>query len=405
MKLIKRKDYLEEITDVINTPDIKIVTGVRRSGKSKLLEEIIKYIKLEDKNANIIHINFNLTKYEDLQDYHKLEDTIESKFHNNVNNYIFIDEVQMCKDFEKAINSLHAKEKFDIYISGSNAFLQSSDLATLFVGRAYEIHVFPFSFNEYSTYFPNENNYQNLTNYMTDGGMSGSYLYKNKSRRMKYLNEEVLNALIIRDIVNKYRIRNEQLLNLLVDYLMDNIGNLTSLRKIQNTLASNGIKADHKTIGKYIDYLCKAFAFYKVRRYDIRGKKYLNKEEKYYLSDHSFKYARLGTRNLDYGRILENIIAVELLRRNYEVYVGKLYKTEVDFVAIKQNQKLYIQVSNDISDEKTLNRELKPLLNIKDGYKKILIARIYQPKYEIDGIEIIDPSEWLLNLGSKKTLQ
>lgn len=405
MKLIKRKDYLEEITDVINTPDIKIVTGVRRSGKSKLLEEIIKYIKLEDKNANIIHINFNLTKYEDLQDYHKLEDTIESKFHNNVNNYIFIDEVQMCKDFEKAINSLHAKEKFDIYISGSNAFLQSSDLATLFVGRAYEIHVFPFSFNEYSTYFPNENNYQNLTNYMTDGGMSGSYLYKNKSRRMKYLNEEVLNALIIRDIVNKYRIRNEQLLNLLVDYLMDNIGNLTSLRKIQNTLASNGIKADHKTIGKYIDYLCKAFAFYKVRRYDIRGKKYLNKEEKYYLSDHSFKYARLGTRNLDYGRILENIIAVELLRRNYEVYVGKLYKTEVDFVAIKQNQKLYIQVSNDISNEKTLNRELNPLLNIKDGYKKILIARIYQPKYEIDGIEIIDPAEWLLNLGSKKTLQ
>ncbi len=282
MKLIKRKDYLEEITDVINTPDIKIVTGVRRSGKSKLLEEIIKYIKTTDKNANIIHINFNLTKDEDLQDYHKLEDTIESKFHNNVNNYIFIDEVQMCKDFEKAINSLHAKEKFDIYISGSNAFLQSSDLATLFVGRAYEIHVFPFSFNEYSTYFPNENNYQNLTNYMTDGGMSGSYLYKNKSRKMKYLNEEVLNALIIRDIVNKYRIRNEQLLNLLVDYLMDNIGNLTSLRKIQNTLASNGIKADHKTIGKYIDYLCKAFAFYKVRRYDIRGKKYLNKEEKYY---------------------------------------------------------------------------------------------------------------------------
>ena len=282
-----------------------------------------------------------------------------------------VDEVQMCPSFEKAINSLHAKEKYDIYVTGSNAFLQSSDLATLFVGRTYEVHVFPFSFNEYLSYFPSENLYGSLTKYITEGGMAGSYLYKNDAQKYRYINSEVLNALIVRDIVKKYRIKNEPLLHELIDFLMDNIGNVTSVRAITDTLCSNKTKVDHKTVGKYLDALCRAFAFYRIRRYDVRGKRYLRSEDKYYLADQSFRFARLGTKNMDYGRVLENIVAIELLRRGYEVYVGVLYNKEIDFVAMKRGEKLYIQVANDISDSKTFEREVTPLFSIKDAYPKM----------------------------------
>ncbi len=395
MKLIERTAYLEEIKDLLQTPDIKVITGVRRSGKSKLLDALAEYLMKQDPQAVIIHINYNLTDFEELMEYHALERYAEDHYQTGKNNYLMIDEVQMCPSFEKAINSLHAKEKYDIYVTGSNAFLQSSDLATLFVGRTYEIHVFPFSFTEYLSYFPSENLYGSLTKYITEGGMAGSYLYKNETQKYRYINSEVLNALIVRDIVQKHRLRNEPLLHELIDFLMDNIGNVTSIRAITDTLSSNKAKVDHKTVGKYMDALCKAFAFYRIRRYDIRGKRYLRSEDKYYLADQSFRFARLGTKNMDYGRVLENIVAIELLRRGYEVYVGVLYKKEIDFVAMKQGEKLYIQVANDISDPKTFEREVTPLLSIKDAYPKLLIARIWQPEYQHEGIRIIDAAEWL----------
>ena len=395
MKLIERTSYLEEMKDLLQTPDIKVITGVRRSGKSKLLDALSAWLKANDPDANIIHINYNLTEFESLMEYHALESYVEDRFQPGKNNYLMIDEVQMCPSFEKAINSLHAKEKYDIYVTGSNAFLQSSDLATLFVGRTYEVHVFPFSFKEYLSYFLSENLYGSLTKYITDGGMAGSYLYKNDSQKYRYINSEVLNALIVRDIVKKYRLRNEPLLHELIDFLMDNIGNVTSIRTITDTLSSNKTKVDHKTVGKYMDALCKAFAFYRIRRYDIRGKRYLRSEDKYYLADQSFRFARLGTKNMDYGRVLENIVAMELLRRGYEVYVGVLYNKEIDFVAMKQGEKLYIQVANDISDPKTFEREVTPLLSIKDAYPKLLIARIWQPEYQHEGIRIIDAADWL----------
>ena len=395
MKMIKRTAYLEEMKDLLQTPDIKVITGVRRSGKSKLLDAFASWLLEHDPQAVIIHINYNLTDFEDLMEYHALERYAEEHYQAGKNNYLMIDEVQMCPSFEKAINSLHAKEKYDIYVTGSNAFLQSSDLATLFVGRTYEIHVFPFSFKEYLSYFPSENLYGSLTKYITEGGMAGSYLYKNETQKYRYINSEVLNALIVRDIVKKYRLRNEPLLHELIDFLMDNIGNVTSIRTITDTLSSNKAKVDHKTVGKYMDALCKAFAFYRIRRYDIRGKRYLRSEDKYYLADQSFRFARLGTKNMDYGRVLENIIAIELLRRGYEVYVGVLYKKEIDFVAMKQGEKLYIQVANDISDPKTFEREVTPLLSIKDAYPKLLIARIWQPEYQHEGIRIVDAADWL----------
>lgn len=402
MKLIERTTYLSEMLELADTPDIKVITGVRRSGKSKLMETLAQKIVERQPDANIIHINYNLTDFESIMEYRSMEAYVEERYAPNRQNYLLIDEVQMCASFEKAINSLHAREKYSIFITGSNAFLQSSDLATLFVGRTYEIPVYPFSFAEYLEYFPSRNIYDGLTAYISDGGMAGSYLYKTEDQKRRYINSEVLNALVIRDIVSKYKLRNEQLLHALIDYLMDNVGNLTSIRSIADTLESSRMKADHKTIGKYVDALCKAFAFYRFRRYDVRGKRYLRSEDKYYLVDQSFRFARLGTKNMDYGRVLENIVAMELLRRGYEVYVGVLYKKEIDFVAIKQGEKLYIQVANNISEEKTFEREVSPLLAIKDAFPKMLIARTYQPEYQHEGIRIVDAAEWLSNLIPQK---
>lgn len=396
MKLIERTRYLKKLINVIGTPDIKVITGVRRSGKSKLLEALKKYIINSIPNHNIIQINFNLPEYDHLLEYKALYNHINANYEEGKENFVLIDEVQMCNNFEKAINGLHASEKYDIYITGSNAFLLSSDLATLFTGRTFEIKVYPFSFKEYMQYFEYSDNYSAFDKYMLEGGMSGSYLYKDSEAKYDYI-ADVFDTLIVRDIRQKYKIRNTQLMERTVDFLMDNISNLTSARNIANALSSAKEKGNHVTISSYIQYLCNAFAFYKVRRYDIKGKKYLSTNDKYYLSDHTFRYAKLGTKNMDYGRVIENIVAMELLRRGYEVYVGILYKKEIDFVAIKRNEKIYIQVSDNISDEGTFEREVSPLLKIKDAYPKMVIARTRNPEYQHEGIKIIDVSDWLLN--------
>ena len=395
MKLIERDGYLHKLIDVMGTPDIKVITGVRRSGKSKLMERFKAYILEQNDNANIIHINFNLTQYEALQEYHALHDYIEEQYDSAKDNFVLIDEIQMCSQFELAVNSLHASERYDIYITGSNAFLLSSDLATLFTGRTFEIKVYPFSFQEFVTYHGLDDPYTALDRYMREGGMAGSYLYKNQEDKYTYIGE-VFDTLILRDIRQKYNIRNQTLMDSVVDFLMDNIANLTSARNITEVLHKNKDTINHKTLGKYLEYLCNAFAFYKIRRYDIRGKKYLATNHKYYLSDHAFRYAKLGTKNLDHGRLLENIVAMELLRRGYEVYVGVLYKKEIDFVAIKRNEKLYIQVSDNISDGDTFAREVAPLLQIKDAYPKMVLARTRYEEYQYEGIRVIDIADWLL---------
>lgn len=395
MKLIDRNQYLDKMIGVIGTPDIKVITGVRRSGKSKMLEAFKNYIETAYTDYNIIHINFNLPEYDHLLAYRPLYDYVKAQYIKGKQNFVLIDEVQMCADFEKAINGLHAMEKFDIYITGSDAFLLSSDLATLFTGRTFEIKVFPFSFSEYMQYFGYSDKHTAMEKYMIEGGMSGSYLYKDQEAKYDYIGD-VFDTLIVRDIRKKYKIRNMQLMNRLVDFLMDNISNLTSARSIKNAFSGIQEKVNHVTIGSYMQYLCNAFAFYKIRRYDIKGKKYLPSNDKYYLSDHTFRYAKLGTKNMDYGRILESIVAIELLRRGYEVYVGVLYKKEIDFVAIKRNEKIYIQVSDSISDERTFEREVSPLLQIKDAYPKMVIARTRHDEYQHEGIRIIDIADWLL---------
>lgn len=395
MKLIERDFYLDKLKNVMGTPDIKIITGVRRCGKSKLMDAFIDWIKQNEKDSNIIHINYNLFEFDSIKTAQSLNSYVEERYQKNNINYLLIDEVQLCTDFEKVINSFHASEKYDIYITGSNAFLLSSDLATLFTGRVFQIKVFPFSFLEYQKYFKNADPENAFDSYVKEGGMSGSFVYKSTEEKYAYI-KDVFDTLITRDIVQKYKIKNELLLNKLNDFMLDNISSEVSVRKIADTLTSNQEKTNDKTIGSYLNYLCNAFAFYKVRRYDIRGKKYLASQDKYYLADHSFRYAILGTKNMDYGRVYENMVCIELLRRGYEVYTGVLYKKEIDFIAIKQSEKIYIQVSDDISLPETLEREVTPLLSIKDAYPKVLIARTRHEKYLYEGISIINLADFLL---------
>ena len=381
MKILERKNFIQKLINSINTPDIKVITGIRRSGKSKLLEVFIEYLKRNIPNANIIHINYNLFQFSTLKNTAGLSEYVENLYSPEKENFLLIDEVQLCKDFEQAINSFHASEKFHIYITGSNAFLLSNDLATLFTGRTFSVEVFPFSFKEFVSYYEYQDLQQAFDRFAMEGGMSGSYLYESIDDKYNYLNE-VFETLIVPDIQQKYKIKNTSLLDTLNDFLVDNISTEFSARSVANTLTSKGSKTDDKTISSYIKYLCASFAFYKIRRYDIKGKKYLASQDKYYLADHSFKYAKHGTKNLDYGKIYENIVCMELLRRGYEVYTGVLYKKEIDFVAIKRDEKIYIQVSDDISRPETMERETAPLFSIKDAYPKMIIARTKHPLYQ-----------------------
>ena len=395
MKIIERKEYLDRLIRLKDTPDIKIITGLRRSGKSELVRAYMEWIRTNE-DTNIIYVDFADLKFDDLKTYKELYNFCEGQYIDGKTNVIVVDEVQMCEKFELAINSLYNSRKYDIYITGSNAFLLSSDLSTLFTGRFIEIPVYPFSFAEYCEYYGYDSNTANvLDSYVMNGGLSGAYVYSEKEDQASYI-KDVYTTIIKRDLVDKYGIKEEALLDSLTDYMMDNISNLTSASKISNVFKQNKVETNHITIGNYMKYLCSAFMFYKVKRYDIRGKKYLETSDKYYLSDLGFRYAMLGTRNMDYGRAYENIVALELLRRGYEIYVGKLYQKEIDFVAMKQNEKLYIQVSDNISDSDTLERELSPLKAIKDAYPKILIANTKHDDYDIEGIKVLDLTNWLM---------
>lgn len=396
MKLIERKFYLQQLIDVMYTPDIKVITGIRRCGKSKLMDAFISYVQKLPNESNIVRIKLNLKEFEALKDENALYEYINSHYVPDKENFLFIDEVQLCRGFETAINSLYEEERFNIFLTGSNAFLLSSDLATLFGGRVFEISLYPFSFAEYLLYYPQSDINAAFDKYVSAGGMAGSYLYNNPDDAKKYL-AGIVRTTITKDIVTKFRIENEDLLNMITDYLMDNVGNRTSVRNIANALTSNTYRTNDKTCGAYIDYLCRSFLFYPFKRYDVKGKRYLESDKKYYLADLSLRYAVIGTKNADYGHLYENIVAIELLRKGCEVYVGQLNETEVDFVAVKNGMKTYIQVCDDISRQETLQREITPLLAIRDAYPKMIIARTKHPESHVEGVKIIDIAEWLLS--------
>ena len=360
---------------------------------------VTMHIQSVDQTAaikTIIFIDFMDLAYEEIKEYHALHAYVEEHYQEGKTNYLFVDEVQMCPKFELAINSLYSKGKYDIYVTGSNAFLLSADLATLFTGRYIEIHVFPFSFQEYCQYYDDISDKDKLFDeYAIKGGLAGSYAYRTEKDRTNYI-KEVYETIVTRDLVQKYTLPDTLVLQRLSEFLMDNISNLTSPNKVSQLLTANETPTNHVTVGKYIKYLCNAFVFYDIKRYDIRGKKYLESSEKFYLCDSGIRYAILGSRNIDYGRVYENVVCIELLRRGYDVYVGKLYQKEIDFVAQRGSEKIYIQVSDNISGQETFERECSPLLQIRDAYPKMIIARTKHPQYSYEGIEIHDIADWLL---------
>lgn len=399
MKLIQREPYLRRLVGLLGTPDIKVITGMRRTGKSVLLGELADFVRQTEPDANIIMINLQELENEPLLEYHQLHTYVMSRYQEGRHNLLLIDEVQLCQKFELAVNSLHAKQLFDIFVTGSNAFLLSSDLATLFTGRTVAVEVYPFSFKEFLQYFPEKTDLDAaFEEYARMGGMPGSYPYADETQRYAYLHD-VYRTVLVRDLVEKYRIRNKTEFENIAAFMMDNIGGLLSPNAITKTFHRQNDAITQKTVAKYISYLERAFLFYGAKRYDLKGKKYLASSVKYYLSDPVFRYAVNGTRNLDRGRVYENLVYLELLRRGYEVYVGKLYRKEIDFVAKKQKELFLIQVSDQISEKTTFNREVTPLLSIRDAYPKLVIARTREEEYQYRGVRILDIASFLAGKG------
>ena len=399
--MIKRELYMKRIRPFIGNDLIKVMTGVRRAGKSVMLELVQEeLLEAGVSQSQFICINFENMQYAHLQTAQNLHSEIlERAAEIKGKVYLFFDEIQEVTDWEKCINSLRVSLDCDIYITGSNAFLLGAELATLFTGRYIGIHVFPFSFREYCQYYNEIDDKEKLFDeYTIKGGLAGSYAYNTEADIIRYV-KEVYETIVTRDLVQKYSLTDTLVLQRLSEFLMDNISNLTSPNKVSQLMTANKTTTNHVTVGRYIKYLCNAFVFYDIKRYDIREKKYLGSSEKFYLCDTGIRYAVLGSRNMDYGRVYENIFCMELLRREYSVYVGKLYQKEIDFVAQKGDEKIYIQVSDNISDHKTLERECQPLLQIRDAYPKKIIARTQHPKYSYEGIEICDIVDWLLQEG------
>ncbi len=396
MAWIDRKTYMDRLRTLEGTRDIKVITGMRRSGKSELMKAFAASTMREDPTSNNVYIDLLDLDNEPLLEYHELHRRIVGLHKDGVRNRLFIDEVQLCDGFEKAVNSIHARGGWDIYLTGSNAFLLSSDLATLFTGRHREIHILPFSFGEYRSFFAGQGTVDDdFDGFVRRGGLAGSYDYGDISESYGYV-RDVYKTILTRDLVQKFSLPDTSVLERLAEYMMDNAGNLNSPNSIANSLDANKVPTNHVTVGRYISHLRDAFVFYEARRYDIKGKKYLSTQAKHYVCDTGMRYAVLGTRNMDWGRMYENMVFLELKRRGYEVYVGKLYQKEVDFVAKRGSELVYIQVSDDIGAGETLERELAPLLSIRDAFPKILIARTRHEPYTHEGVILLDLARWML---------
>ena len=407
---IDRKEYLDFLVKSKDRQIIKVVSGVRRCGKSTLFE-IYKDFLLENgvEKNQIISINFEDMDYEELTDYKKLYEYIKSKMIGDKKNYIFLDEIQHVDKFEKVVDSLFIKENTDLYITGSNAYFMSSELATLLSGRYIELKMLPLSFKEYyqakleyEKLEQKENRIsKTLIQYYNEYIVNSSFPYTLQlDSDLKNIHEYlsgIYNSVLLKDIVARLKISDVMRLESVVKYIFDNIGNLTSLSKIANTLTSMGRKTDAKTIEKYIRGLTDSLLVHEVSRYNIKGKEFLSTLSKYYVADLGLRQMILGNRNIDMGHILENVIYLELLRRKGNVYVGQFDKNEIDFVVINSNEIEYYQVALTVLDENTLKRELDTFKNIKDNYPKYLITLDdVMVNTDYDGIKVVNALEWLL---------
>ena len=401
MQTILRSHYLDILKVLKGKNLIKVATGVRRCGKSTLMSQFQDVLRAENEAASIISINIDMPDFRFLAEksWKDVYDYIVEHLKNNVTNYVFIDEVQNVKEFEKLLEGLYVHPNIDLYVTGSNAFLLSSELATLLTGRAYEIHVLPFSFAEYISFTGKSNNLDRaFAAYIETGGFPEAVRLSADGNQftLDYL-QMVFNTIFRNDISARQSIYSEESYLEVVNFLNDSIGSNVSATNIANTLKANKKPIDNKTVSKYIDSLVESYLFYRVKRYDIKGKQHLATQEKYYLVDLGFRHALLGKELLsDAGHLLENVIYLELKRRNFQIWIGKTNNLEVDFVVrTKEGFTQYIQVSQTVQHPTTLERELAPLNSISDHHEKLLITMDFDTG-TYNGIKKINAIDWLI---------
>ena len=395
--MIERNEYLENLISFKDKNLIKVITGIRRCGKSTMFELYQSYLKENGvEEEQIITVNLEDGDYRGIRTSEKLYQYVESKLVKSNKNYVFLDEVQQVENFQEAVDWLYVKKNVDLYITGSNAFLLSGELATLLSGRYVEIKMLPLSFKEYISAYPGNTNTGALyMNYLQNSSFPGTLELARKQDIRVYL-EGIYNTILLKDIVTRKKISDPFMLQSVVEFMFDNIGNMYSSTKIANAMTSSGRKISVPTVENYLSALCDSFILYKVGRYDIKGKQYLATGAKYYVADIGLRYFILGTKQADMGHILENIVYLELIRRGYEVHIGKVGDAEVDFIAIGAEGEEYYQVSQTVLEEQTLKRELSSLDAIKDHNPKYLLTMDYTPLTSYNGIKQVNVLEWLL---------
>ena len=395
--MIERNEYLENLISFKDKNLIKVITGIRRCGKSTMFELYQSYLKENGvEEEQIITVNLEDGDYRGIRTSEKLYQYVESKLVKSNKNYVFLDEVQQVENFQEAVDWLYVKKNVDLYITGSNAFLLSGELATLLSGRYVEIKMLPPSFKEYISAYPGNTNTGALyMNYLQNSSFPGTLELARKQDIRVYL-EGIYNTILLKDIVTRKKISDPFMLQSVVEFMFDNIGNMCSSTKIANAMTSSGRKISVPTVENYLSALCDSFILYKVGRYDIKGKQYLATGAKYYAADIGLRYFILGTKQADMGHILENIVYLELIRRGYEVHIGKVGDAEVDFIAIGAEGEEYYQVSQTVLEEQTLKRELSSLDAIKDHNPKYLLTMDYTPLTSYNGIKQVNVLEWLL---------
>lgn len=395
--MIKRENYLNELKSFKDKDLIKVVTGIRRCGKSTLFDLYIDYLfSIGIDKEQIIHINFEDGDYEFITNYKELYEYVKSKLVPDKMNYVFLDEVQNIEMFQKAVDSLYVKKNVDLYITGSNAYLLSGDLATLLSGRYVEIKMLPLSFKEYISYVGEGDLLKKYSDYTVKGSLP-YILSLDNSKEIRAYYDGVYNSILIKDIASRKGINDLQMLDSVIKYMFDIVGSICSSTNIANTMTSAGRKISVPTVESYLNALVDAFVLYRVNRYDVKGKQYLTTGVKYYLSDTGLRFYLLGSKKVDEGHILENIVYLELLRRGYEVYVGKYDDREVDFIAINEKGEEYYQVAYTVREENTLKRELASLENINNHNPKYLLTMDLTPYTSHNGIKQINVLDWLLD--------
>ncbi len=400
--ILERTEYLDKLIAFKDKQLIKIVTGIRRCGKSTLLEIFQDWLCSQGiSDEQIITINFEDIDYEEMTDYKVLYAYLKSRLVQDKMTYIFLDEIQHVENFPKVIDSLYIKKNVDVYITGSNAYMLSGEMATLISGRYVQIEMLPLSFKEYmeSTGTMNDRGIK-YREYLENSSFPYTLELKGQPDEIRDYLEGIYNTIVIKDIVSRRKITDVMMLKSVLRFVFDNIGSPLSSKKIADTMTSNGRKTDAKTIEKYLEALVESYVIYQAKRYHIKGKQYLKTLEKYYVVDIGLRYMLLGSRPYDAGHILENVVYLELLRRGYDVYVGKIDSFEVDFVAQNSKGITYYQAALTVRDEKTLERELRPLMAIRDHYPKFILTLDEDPEEQYEGIRRINARDWLLGLIS-----